>query len=73
MSFKNNYATYSNSCFEESSLLFPLKVPFMNSVDKSIKENFNNKVKKTNDFPMAWTCSQREDKSWFCPLRGDTY
>ena len=42
-------------------------------------ENFVNKnsnkstSKKSNDFALAWTCVQRDDGTFYCPLRGDKY
>jgi len=42
------------------------------------KEYFNSKQhkylsQKSNDFALGWTCTQRDDGSWYCPLRGDKY
>ena len=31
------------------------------------------KLQKSNDFALGWTCTQRDDDSWYCPLRGDKY
>lgn len=33
----------------------------------------NHQQKKSNDFALGWTCTQRQDGSWYCPLRGDKY
>ena len=49
------------------------------SIDNfSGKEYFHSKqhhhqTQKSNDFALGWTCTQREDGSWYCPLRGDKY
>lgn len=42
------------------------------------KEYFHSKqhkhqLQKSNDFALGWTCTQRDDGSWYCPLRGDKY
>ena len=29
--------------------------------------------KKSNDFALAWTCVERNDGTFYCPLRGDKY
>lgn len=43
----------------------------------SPKEYFGNKKDtnnhSSNDFALAWTCTQRENGTWYCPLRGDIY
>jgi len=36
------------------------------------KQKFTNS-QQSNDFALAWTCTQRENGTWYCPLRGDKY
>lgn len=47
---------------------------YINSFSK--KEFFTghksqNNKSKTNDFALGWTCTQRDNGTWYCPLRGD--
>lgn len=41
------------------------------------KEKFSNQKdlnsQQSNEFALAWTCTQRENGTWYCPLRGDSY
>lgn len=104
MSFQSQFASYESNC-SQSPLRFPMRVPFMNSIQSSNMYNqnivlsnqlstsgddnkyfinsFNSKEKfsnprplnnqQSNDFALGWTCTQRDNGTWYCPLRGDKY